>query len=54
MIDSVYKKDKNYYPQVFLEEYTYVAKEKDMSKFIAEDIEISSDDSYEESSNEEN
>ena len=28
LIDSVYKKDKNYYPQVFLEECKYVVKEK--------------------------
>ena len=28
LIDSAYKKDKNFYPQVFLEEYKYVAKEK--------------------------
>ena len=28
LIDSAYKKDKNFYPQVFLEEYKYVVKEK--------------------------
>ena len=28
MIDSVYRKDKKYFPQVFLEECKYVAKEK--------------------------
>ena len=28
LTDSVYKKDKNYYPQVFLEECKYVVKEK--------------------------
>ena len=28
LIDPIYKKDKNYYPQVFLEECKYVAKEK--------------------------
>ena len=28
MIDSVYRKDKNYYPQVFLEECKYFVKEK--------------------------
>ena len=27
LIDSVYRKDKNYYPQVFLEIYKYVVKE---------------------------
>ena len=28
LIDSVYKKDKNYYPEVFLEECKHVIKEK--------------------------
>ena len=46
--------DKNYYPQVFLEKYKYVAKEKKISKIIIVDIEISSDDSYNEESDEEN
>ena len=54
LIDSVYKKDKNYYPQVFLEECKYVVKEKKKSKFITGNIENSSDDSDEENSNEEN
>ena len=45
LIDSVYKKNKNYYPQVFLEECKYVVKEKKKCKFITDDIEISSDDS---------
>ena len=55
MIDSVYKKDKNYYPQVFLEECKYIIKEKKKSvkKFITDDIEISSDDSEKENSGEE-
>ena len=54
MIDSVYKIDKNYYPQVFLEECKYVVQEKKKSKFITDNIEIYSDDSDEENSNEEN
>ena len=69
MIDSVFRTDKNYYPQVFLEECKYVVKEKKMPEYITDDIELSSDDSdkgdydeensneentYEESSNEEN
>ena len=54
MIYSVYKKDKNYYPQEFLEECTYVVKEKNTSKFIIDNIEISSDDSDRENSDEEN
>ena len=45
LIDSAYTKDKNYYPQVFLEECKYVVKDKKTSKLIIEDIEISSDDS---------
>ena len=43
LIDSVYRKDKNYYPQVFLEKCKYAVKKK-MSKFITGDIEISYDD----------
>ena len=51
MIDSVYRKDKNYYPEVFLEECKHVIKEKKKSKFVTGDINISSD---EENSNEGN
>ena len=59
MIDSVYRKGKDYYPQVFLEECKYVVKEKKKSKFITDNIETSSDDSDtgnsdKEDSNEEN
>ena len=54
LIDSVYKKDKNYYPQVFLEECKYVVKEKKKSKFITDNKEISSDDFDKENSDEEN
>ena len=38
LIDSVYKKDKNCYPQVFLEECKYVVKEKKKSKFINDKV----------------
>ena len=34
LIDSAYKKDKNYYPQVFLEEFKYVVKEKSLSLLL--------------------
>ena len=34
LVDSVYKKDKNYYPQVFLEECKYVVKEKKKSLLL--------------------
>ena len=48
LIHSVYRKDKNFYPQVFLEEYKCVVKEKKMRKFITADIDIYSNDSEEE------
>ena len=54
MIDSVYRKHKDFYPQVFLEECKYVVKEKKDVKFITDSIEISSDDSDRENSDEEN
>ena len=55
LIDSVFRTGKNYYPQVFLEECKYVVKEKKMSKYIIDDIEISDEkNSYEEISDEEN
>ena len=59
MIDSVYRKDKNQYPQVFLEKLKYVVTEKKMPEYITDEIEISSynfdrEDSDEENSDEEN
>ena len=58
MIDSVYRKDKDYYSQVFLEECKYVVKGKKTSKFITDDMEICPDsdreNSDEENCNEEN
>ena len=56
LLDSVYKKDKNYYPRVLLEECKYVVKErkKSIKRFINDNIEISSDDSDKENSDEEN
>ena len=33
LIASVYKKDKNYYPQVFLEKYEYVVRKQKDVKF---------------------
>ena len=38
LIDSIYRKDKNYYPQVLLEECKDAVEEKKKSKFITEDI----------------
>ena len=58
MIDSVFKTGNNHYYQVLLEECKYVLKEKKMSKYMIDDIEISSDfdrdNSNEENSDEEN
>ena len=34
----------HYYSQVLLEEFKYVVKEKKMTKFINDELEISSDD----------
>ena len=45
LINWIYRKDKNYCPQVFLEECKYVAKEKKKSYYIPDDINIHSDDS---------
>ena len=56
MIDSVFRTEKNYYPQVFVEKYKYVVKEEKMPEHITDDIEISSlsdrEDCDEENSNE--
>ena len=54
--NSVFRTGKNYYPQVFLEDCKYAAKEKMMSDYITNETEISSDEenSNEENSNEEN
>ena len=54
LIDSVYRKDKDYYTKVFLEECKYIVKEKKMSKFFTDNIEISCDDSDRENCDEEN
>ena len=44
----MFRTGKNYYPQVFSEEYKYVIKEEKIPKYIIDDIEIPCD------SNEEN
>ena len=55
--NSVFRTDKHYYPQVFLEECRYVVK-KTMPEYITDHIKISSDSDREDSdqkiSNEEN
>ena len=48
-----FRTSKNYYPQVLLQEYKYVVKEKKIFQHIIGDIEISSD-SDRENSDEEN
>ena len=53
MIDNVFITAKNYYPQVFLEKCKYVIKEKKISTYITDEIEISSD-SYKKKSDEGN
>ena len=53
MLNSIFRTGKNYYPQVFLEECKYVAKEKKIPKYIIDDKEVSSD-SDGENSDEEN
>ena len=50
LIDSVFKIDKHYYPQIILEDCKYQNK---MSSFIDEGIEVSSDEFDEEVSDEE-
>ena len=51
LIDSVFRTDKNYYPQVLLEECKYIVKENKIPKYIIEDIGIPSDESDKEDSN---
>ena len=58
MIDSVFRTAKNYYLQVFVEEFKYIVKEKKVPKYITLMTKIFSDsdreDSNEENSNEGN
>ena len=50
LIDSVFRAGKNYYPEVFLEEFKNVVNEKKMPEYVTDDIKISSDDSDREGS----
>ena len=43
LLDSVYKKDNRYYPQVLLEKCKYAAKEKRIHNYIIDDGKISFD-----------
>ena len=47
MIDSAFKMSKNYYLQVFLEECKYIVKEKEVTRHITKDLEMSSANSNE-------
>ena len=53
-INSVFRTGKNYYPQVFVEEWKYIVKEKKMSEYITDDIEIPVDGSDRKDSDEQN
>lgn len=48
LIDSVLKKDKSYYLQVISEECKCIIQEKEMKRYIKDDLELSSDGSDEE------
>ena len=45
LIDSVFKMGKNYFPRVLLEECKYIFKEKEVTRHITEEVEISCDHS---------
>ena len=47
LIDSVLKKDDNYYPQVFLKEYKCLDNEKKMIRYITDDLKFSCENSDE-------
>ena len=53
MLNSDFRTGKNFYPQVFLEEFKYIVKEKMIPKYIIDDMDISSD-SHRKNSDEEN
>ena len=54
LIDYVFRIGKNYYPQVFLNECKFVAKEKKLPKYVTDDAETSSVNSNREHSDVEN
>ena len=49
LIDCLFRTGKHYYPQVFLEEGKYVAKEKKMPEKTIHDTDVSSDSDKEDS-----
>ena len=53
MLDSVFRANKKYYPQTFLEECKYVIRKNKMENLINDDLDLSSsDESDSESDNE--
>ena len=54
MINSVFRTGNNYYPQVFLEKFKFIVKEKKVPEYITDKIEIYFYDSDRENSDEEN
>ena len=53
MIDFVFRTNKNCYPHRFLEECNYIEKDKNISKYVTNDMEISSNESDKEDFDEE-
>ena len=47
LLDFNSRIDKNYYPQEFWQKCKYIVEEKKMSKYIDDELEIPSDESYE-------
>ena len=45
-IDSILKTDKKNYPQVYLEQCKYKIKKRELVNFIDDEVDLSSDDSY--------
>ena len=55
LIDSVFRTGRNYFPQVILEECKHFVKEKEMPKYINDNLKISFDENSDETnSHEEN
>ena len=42
-IDSVLRRDKKNYPQVYLEQYKYKIKKKELASYIDDEVDLSSD-----------
>ena len=46
LIDNIFRTGKNYCPQAFLKEYKYAVKEKKMTKYVTDKLEISSTEKF--------